>query len=395
MGFCLRLFNKRFQKSNFISIIGVAVFFAILTIPSKISTPIFEVDSPVVFVKYLMPGVRYFARAGMVTESLLCVCCAAVIDQLYAWFKTSNLKRTFPCLLLVFCLIDLSPLSLKESRSAYAEFGGIRSALGRGQSDPILYSFSPNLDAGMYLNVKSVNNRSDVGWNSDFEVQAALGDDNFAAYLAMRGVSYVLIPDQEGNSGSFLKKWGSNSSINLRFPSRLYERVPTPPNEIQTILYKVRSGIDTNFCSECVRYQLSWSGVRQAFFDPGLGALSWEGHQASTSSSWVLPGESPTVNVLSDPNVNATFVVSIELVAAYGPYAQPQIVQLTSDLETKIYKVVARSEVIAEIRTSANKTISIRHFLPCTVPAFHEPGNPDTRAICYAISSLQVKQIAP
>jgi len=389
LGICL--IGKTKRDKHFLRMFGIAASFLLLTVPTKISTPFIEFNSPVVFVKYLMPGVRHFARAGIVTEALLCVLAAAAIDSLY-WLNRKSLVKT--CAIIVIAglsIIDLSPLSLKEARSAYSEFEGIREVLSR-ENSPVLYSFSPNIDAGNYLNVKSVRSSYDQGWNTDFEVQAALGDENFASYLAFRGVTHVLIPDQEGNSGSYFAKWGLSSSIDLKFPDRFYDRVPTKPNGNPSILYKVKEGSIDNYCLNCRRYQLDWTGVRQAFFDPVTASISLD-QQASENLSWVLPAEKPSLVISTESTEASLFMVSFNLVAAYGPLAQPQIVRISSNIESKNFKVEAGSTTKAEIRVNSNSSISIRYFLPCTTPTNLDPDNPDTRQICFGITHVIAKQL--
>ena len=390
-GLLLKTLKNRSQSLHINRIFLLATCFIFLTIPSSIWTPIGQIPTPISLVKYLVPGMRRFARSGLITEALLCILAAATIDSLYRLNRKSFVKTSLIIVITGLCIIDLSPLSLRDARSAYSEFESIREALSR-ENSPVLYSFSPNIDAGNYLNVKSVRRSYDHDWNTDFEVQASLGDENFASYLVFRGVTHVLIPDQEGNSGSYFAKWGTNSSIDLKFPTTLFERIPTSTNGSPAILYKVLDGSGDNHCVTCVRYKINWSGVRQAFFDPVTASISPD-QQASESLSWVLPTESPSLTISTNSTDDLLFVVRFDLVAAYGPNAQPQIVQISSNIESKNFKVEAGSTTKAEIRVSANKSVSVRHFLPCTVPANIEPGNPDTRPICFGVVGVSVEQI--
>ena len=392
LGLGIYLVEKTKRDKYFLRIFGIAASFLLLTMPTKISTPIVDLNSPVVSIKYLMPGVRHFSRAGIVTEALFCVLAAAIIDSFYRLNRKSLIKTSLIVVIAGLCMIDLSPLTLREARSAYSEFEGIREALSKEDS-PVLYSFSPYFDAGNYLDVKQVRSTYDHDWNSDFEVQAALGDANFAAYLASRGVTHVLIPDQAANSGSYIAKWGTSSSIYLEFPATLFERIPTSPNGNPTILYEIRNGSGGKYCVTCVRYKINWSGVRQAFFDPVTASISPD-QQASESLSWVLPIESPSFTVSTNSTDELLFAVSIDLVAAYGPNAQPQIVQITSKIESRNFNVVAGLTTKAEIRVRANETVTLRSFLPCTVPANLEPGNPDTRSICFGVVGVLAEQIS-
>ena len=391
VGLLLNTLKNKSQSLYINRIFILATSFILLTIPSSIQTPIGQISTPISMVKYLVPGMRRFARSGLITEALLCVLAAATIDSLYRLNRKSLAKTSLIVVIAGLCIIDLSPLTLREARSAYSEFEGIREALSR-ENSPVLYAFSPNIDAGNYLRVKSVRRSYDHDWNTDFEVQAALGDENFAAYLASRGVTHVIIPDQMTNSGSYLAKWGTSSSIGLNFPATLFERIPTSANGSPAILYEIRDKSGGNYCHTCVRYKINWSGVRQAFFDPVTASIAPD-QQASESLSWVLPIENPSFTVSTNSTDELLFAVSIDLVAAYGPNAQPQIVQITSNIESKTFRVLAGSITKAEIRVRANETVTLRHFLPCTVPANLEPGNTDTRKICFGVTGIHVSQL--
>jgi hypothetical protein len=107
----------------------------------------------------------------------------------------------------------------------------------------------------------------------------------------------------------------------------------------------------------------------------------------------VLPVESPSLTVSTNSTDDLLFAVSFDLVAAYGPNAQPQIVQITSTVESKNFNVVAGSITKAEIRVRANEPVTLGHFLPCSVPANLEPGNPDTRPICFGVVGVVAEQI--
>lgn len=390
IGIMFRVIHRKDFTRDQVTICLVAVSFLTLTIPSRVSILNLEIDTPVSLFKYLMPGVRHFARSGMVTQALFCVLAAATIDSLYRLNRKSLVKTSLIVVITGLCIIDLSPLSLREARSAYLEYEGVRTVLSKEDS-PVLYAFSPILDAGNYLNVRSVRRSYDHGWNRDFEVQAALGDENFAAYLASRGVTHVLIPDQTNNPGSYFAKWGNGSSVNLSFPATLYDQIPTSDNGIPVVLYKLRTGLTSEFCNHCDRYQLNWSGVRQAFFDPVTASISPD-QQVSENLSWVLPSENPSLTISTHSDSSSIFQISLDLVAAFGPNAQPQIVQLVSNIETRNFKVEAGLVTKASIRVKANESILLRHFLPCTVPSNLEPGNPDTRQLCFGVTGATVIQ---
>jgi hypothetical protein len=387
-GFLLTLLRNIQIPRKIIDLYLVAGLFVFLTIPSQIQTPIGNVPTPIALVKYLVPGVRRFARSGLIVEALLCIIAVATLEAIVRRGKFRTRTRFMTYILLLFCIVDLSPLSLREARSAYLEYEGVRTVLSKEDS-PVLYAFSPILDAGNFLNVRSVRRSYDHGWNRDFEVQAALGDENFAAYLASRGVTHVLIPDQTNNPGSYFAKWGNGSSIDLSFPATLYDQIPTSYNGIPVVLYKLRTGLTNEFCHHCDRYQLNWSGVRQAFFDPVTASISPD-QQVSENLSWVLPSENPSLTISTHSDSSSIFQVSLDLVAAFGPNAQPQIVQLVSNIETRNFRVESGLVTKASIRVKANESILLRHFLPCTVPSNLEPANPDTRQLCFGVTGLTV-----
>ena len=83
----------------------------------------------------------------------------------------------------------------------------------------------------------------------------------------------------------------------------------------------------------------------------------------------------------------------MSLAAAFGPNAQPQIViAKTNDLQ-QVILLHAGAPTVVSFYVRKGEPISLRHGLPCTIPAMIEPGNLSLDQLCYGITNIKVLQI--
>ena len=144
------------------------------------------------------------------------------------------------------------------------------------------------------------------------------------------------------------------------------------------------------------KFFLKWGGVRDLFYRRGFVPNPYSLYfEDGANLSWVFPTETPRVALESDAPLGTKFQMTFELVPAYGGEAQPQIVRVDSRGSSQIVELSAGITDSVSVLVEAGEEVSFQRFLPCTVPAVHEPGNSDLRAICYAITSVKVWEISP
>jgi hypothetical protein len=394
------LFVKRASFSRYPHIVGlyaVALLLSLFTLPTTLDTPLGEFAGPVSYLKYVTPGMRVYSRFGLISEALLCVVAGFVID----WLLRLNLRIVLRTLLVIVialvCLIDMSPLSRREITSDYKEYAGIREALSEDKH-AVVYVLVPDLNKyyfpAHYVDAPRKYTPLDRYWNQGFDLQASRGVSNFTSYLRSKNVTHVLVPAVGDQFGGFHKKWGNFGSIDLAFDPADFTEVASANGLHSAKLFKIEPGSSRNFCGRCLPYRLNWAGVRESFYSQ-IYVNNQQLYEDGPDISWVLPGENPQVTLVSDSPVGTKFEITFGLIPAYGGQAQPQIVRFDIGSRNDLVRLMPGGPTKYSVVVESGQLVSLKRFLPCTVPAYHEPGNPDMRAICYAITSLQVKQLVP
>jgi hypothetical protein len=333
----------------------------------------------------------------MISQVLLCVIAGFAVDVLCRTGMKKILRICTVGVVVLLCLIDLNPFARRLLTDDYKEYDAIRHVLST-ELGAVAYEIAPDLDEwyfpAHYIDAPQLFTRLNRYWNQDFELQASRGEQNFANYLRSRGVTHVLIPVIGDTFDGYRKKWGVFGSINLSLNASDFTEVAQAGGRYPAKLFQIRAREEKVFCEACSRYRLNWSGVRTSFYSQ-LYVDSKQIYEDGSDLSWVLPKENPEVTLVSDAPVGTKFEITFSLTPAYGGQAQPQIVRFESGLKSELVRLMPGGPTKYSVLVESGQSVLLKRFLPCTVPAFHEPGNPDTRAICYAITSLQVKQLVP
>ncbi len=397
---CSLLFAKRASFSRYPHFVGlyvVALILALFTLPTTLDTPLGEFAGPVSYLKYVTPGMRVYSRFGLISEAILCVVAGFVID----WIMRLDLRIVFRTILVfgiaLLCLIDMSPLSRRKITSDFKEYAEIREALSTDQH-AVVYVLVPDLDEyyfpNHYVDAPRKFTPLDRDWNQGFDLQASRGEKYFASFLRSKGVTHVLVPAIGDPFGGFHKKWGTFGSIDLTFDPADFTEVASANGLHSAKLFKIEPGSSGDFCNRCLPYRLTWDGVRESFYSQ-LYVNKQQVYEDGPEISWVLPGENPQVALVSDSPVGTKFEITFGLIPAYGGRAQPQIVRFDIGSRNELVRLMPGGPTKYSVVVESGQLVSLKRFLPCTVPAYHESGNLDMRAICYAVSSLQVKQVIP
>ena len=257
------------------SILRQVGFFAltcfVLTLPTTIDFFQLRIWTPVAAIRFLMPGVRVFSRAGMITEALLCILCVAGISVLLNQFKQVWVKRILIVVVVALLILDVNPTGRRFVNDDYNSFSQIHEVLDNARNvvllelNPVLNKlyFAPNLS-----NAPVLNNPLDNKWNESIALQASLGDSNFSSYLQSKGVTHLLVPADSGGDPRWSDKWGSMASINLNFAEPFFSVVAHAAGQVPAVLLLVNDIQEPEYCENCVPYSLSWNGVRPNFSSP-------------------------------------------------------------------------------------------------------------------------------
>jgi hypothetical protein len=81
LGYTALIFWQRDDR-RLMTIASVGVLFAALSTRTSLSLGAFEVGSLAEYARFVMPGVRFFQRAALITEAVMCVLAVLAIHQL-------------------------------------------------------------------------------------------------------------------------------------------------------------------------------------------------------------------------------------------------------------------------------------------------------------------------
>ena len=130
-------------------------------------------------------------------------------------------------------------------------------------SDDDLYGIEPN------FRLRAETSEKFVEANYQKVLSAAsLGEVSFNSYLVLQGYTYVIVPLTSADRGQVSHKWGRLGEVAIRLRPPFFRRVLQSQGEFPVVLYEVlvrRGKVDQ---TQSLQYELQWSGVRRAFYEP-------------------------------------------------------------------------------------------------------------------------------
>jgi hypothetical protein len=266
----------------------------------------------------------------------------------------------------------------------------------RSSKESVLVELSPDLDklyfAASYSDAPRLYTAKNRYWDKGLWRNAELGDISFSSYLASRQVTHVLVPVNPDGTIVYRRKWGVRPSVKLTFPKDLFQELARVGGAFPAALLKVSPTFNENLCKECSDVGLEWNNVRAAFYSQNY-VNGNKFYEDGPDLSWVYPNESPSFTLHDGFDGRASFEVQISLVAAYGANAQAQLIQVKTGDEVQLVKLFAGPAKKVTVKVASGVPVELRSFMPCTVPSILEPGNPDTRKLCFGISDVEVTEL--
>jgi hypothetical protein len=390
-----RIFARRQEFQKRLWLLAIAMFFGLMTLPTQVSLFGIDMYTPVHYMKFLFPRIRVFARAGLITEVVLCVLVGLFVSDLTRIFKGKYKVMTLQFLLVVLVLIDLNPLGRRFVNDDYSKYSAVRTELNSKQNS-VVAVVPLELDRNGFplfvLNNAITAFPSDRTFEEDLRLSASQGTDRFFSFLRNRGVTHVLLRRTEETQSGYVYKWGEIPQVNLQLTEPYFTKVVKSSLEQTDELFLLNESFAQINCEWCSDFRLKWNGVRSLFYSQGY----FEGQfYEDKDVSWVLPSENPTFEVVSEAPTKSFFKVTFMLHAAYGANARPQVVRIQYGTNSMTKAFGAGSGLSVEFMVQTGQQIRLNSYLPCVSPDQIDPNNPDMREICYAISDLSVVQLEP
>jgi len=379
------------------SILAVVITTGLLTLPTYSGAIFGLVPGPALFLRFLMPGARVFARFGIITEALLCVLAGLAISRIAMLGRHRLLGTAIAILFVCVAIVDLNPLGRRLVNRDHRTYESIRQALNQEPGSVVFQigmDLSPEYPPLNYANAATLFNWSEYndGYSTVY-MQATRGDENFAAYLASRHVTHLIVPLNSDGSYGLHYKWTSRASIDLDLLSPMFVEVARAGGHYPAVLLKITSPSSSKHCDQCSSYRIEWSGVRNLFYSQGFDQNKAKRfYEDGSDLSWVHPLETPRFSIESADESADSFEVTLSFTAAFGPNAQPQIVIAETNNLRQVIRLHAGAPTVMTFYVRKGEPISLRHGLPCTIPAMIEPGNLNLNQLCYGITNIKVLQ---
>jgi len=188
------------KQRNLAVLTIVALVF--ISVASKISVPLTNIEvMPAVWLRHVLPGVRFFDRVALIAIPLVIVVVAKTLEEVSSRFKLPTIAYFVISLLVLMLPLSYPNMKVPNVTKSYDDWSGIRSALDMVPDAKILAlpferrgrdwieqaSFRTPLVNDL---VHRVNNQTVVH-------QASNGQNAFVAYLESIGVTHVLSIDDE------------------------------------------------------------------------------------------------------------------------------------------------------------------------------------------------------
>ena len=266
-------------------------------------------------------------------------------------------------------------------------------------SDDDLYSIEPNFRLRAETSEKFV----EAGYQEILSA-ASLGDVAFNFYLLQQGCKFVIVPLSTANRGRVSHKWGRLGEVLIRLQPPYFRQVLQSQGEFPVVLYEVLGGRRKFGQTQSLQYELQWSGVRRAFYEPvrTLQEVGMYGYTYSTvyedggDVSWVFQGtdeytEEPQFSIQFANNERQRFRVDVTLLAAYGGNAPSQIVRVATPMGAQSVLVSAGKPGVVHLQLVANEEVRFSNVLPCRLQSSFDTPNGDARRFCFGIGNIRLR----
>jgi len=295
-------------------------------------------------------------------------------------------------------ILITTPFGLNGTAQSDDGYSAIQSAIDSTNNAKIAYLYS--------WNDRPRNPTFDFVASSDDELfsAASYGEQYFMDYLAQNGYTHVLVPEASAVSGEIFHKWGEKGTVRIALVAPNFTRVTSTSGGDDVVLYKINSMRVIHEHLKIISYRIDWMdsvrtafyGVKETFKERGLHAYDYLiSYEDGPSLSWVFQysdyqPEVPAFSIHS-ADKSSRFTVSVSLVAAYGPNAPPQVIQMNvAGRNVHAEQLLAGSGVTISAEVKADEVVEIRGVLPCHQPRDFEPADQDIRRFCFGISDLRV-----
>ena len=171
-------------------------FFVLLSIDTGIGLAGFRVGALAEYLRFVLPGVRFFQRAALIAGALACIFAAMAWSSIWYRLRGTSARVAVSSVLVALVVVDLDPLGHRAVSREAERYDAFRSVLAETES-PALLALPFSLKGRdwlelSFLDVPRMNPLYSVEPLRPINLAASRGPDEFAALLHSRRVTHVL-----------------------------------------------------------------------------------------------------------------------------------------------------------------------------------------------------------
>ena len=380
-------------------------FFLVVITLGNLNFGFFEVSSPRVYLRHVMPGIRQFSRASLIAEVIIVIGAVLGLYKISRLIKQRTARVLIVSVLLIASFLDLNPTSRRFVWSYAERFEEIRQVLDQ----------SPKSGIFLATPIESIYRLDKGGRSWDyidapiftdyFSVfpHAARGEADFASFLTSMNVDFVLARIDDAGLPFFtgFTQDAARFSTSLNSPRFVQAAddvtLESRDDEGNLVvawkvrLLKVKALTSDNHCQNCNTLAQFTSvpplEVKYPETDRYLNDIDWAmGNEQLFSFEELIT--SSDSGKAKHSRVRANF----EFIPSPNPLSAPLTLQITS-------KSIDRTVLVEDNGTSVsfevpiNETLSIKTMDACQAPSASDEtwGSLANRPICFGIRSFWIE----
>jgi hypothetical protein len=175
----------------------VTAFLILLSTDTGIDTPWFRIGSLAEYARFVFPGVRFFQRAALIAEALLCIFAVLGVTHLARRLRSTPPRYLAIAVVVMLAIVDLGALERRVYSRRWDDFGAFREILAE-ESEPTIAALPFErygrswFELSMFGDIRTVNPIYESERAVTTAVAASRGPSELAAYLASLGTTHVL-----------------------------------------------------------------------------------------------------------------------------------------------------------------------------------------------------------
>lgn len=383
----------------------VTAFFLVVITLGNLEFGFFEISSPRVYLRHLMPGIRQFSRASLIAEVIIVVVAVLGLYRISRLIKQRTARVLMVSVLLLASFLDLNPTSRRFVWSYAERFEEIRQVLDQ----------SPKSGIFLATPIESIYRLDKGGRSWDyidapiftdyFSVfpHAARGEADFASFLTSMNVDFVLariddagLPFFTGftqDAARFTTSLNSPRFVQAADDVTLESRDDEGNLVVawKVRLLKVKALTSDKHCRDCNTLAQFTSvpplEVKYPETDRYLNDIDWAmGNEQLFSFEELLT--SSDSGKVKHSRVRANF----EFIPSPNPLSAPITLQITSRSINQTVSVENNGTSVS-FEMAINETLSIKMIDACQSPSASDDtwGSLANRPICFGIRSFWIE----